>query len=259
MEFEESAINEEMVEAETDPEVAEPGEDSEEGSNYQEVANPESEEAQSHEDNARFQAMRHEIEDAQRKAEEAERKLAEYEAAQRAREEAYAELVQDEDEDYESIIADAFGVSEEEVRARIEQKAHINELEAKVAQYEAQAEEAQRVAQEAENKAELEKQLADLQKIDPAIKTVADFEKAFEGLSFAPIDYLEKGLTLEQTYWALVGERDKRKRTPPPEVGGIKSDAPETDFISKEDAMAMTPAERTKNWKLIRKSQEKWT
>ena len=254
----ENAAVEEAVEVETDQEVAEPDESSEEGSNYQEVANPESEEVQSHEENAKFQAMRHEIEDAQRKAEEAERKLAEYEAAQKAREEAYAELADDE-ESIESIIADAYGVSEEEVRARIEQKAHINELEAKVAQYEAQAEEAQRAAMEAENKAELERQLADLQKIDPSIKSVADFEKAFEGLSFAPLDYLDKGLTLEQTYWALKAEKDANHRPPPPEVGGIKSDAPEADFISKEDAMAMTPAERTKNWKLIRKSQEKWT
>lgn len=255
----ENAAVEEAVEVETDQEVAEPDESSEEGSNYQEVANPESEEVQSHEENAKFQAMRHEIEDAQKKAEEAERKLAEYEAAQKAKEEAYAELVEDEDEDLESILADALGVSEEEVRARVEQKKHINDLEAKVAFYEAKAEEDAQKLQEAENKAELERQLADIQKIDPSIKSVADFEKAFEGLSFAPLDYLDKGLTLEQTYWALVGERDKRKRTPPPEVGGIKSDAPETDFISKEDAMAMTPAERTKNWKLIRKSQEKWT
>lgn len=258
MDLENTAVDE-AVEVETDQEVAEPDESSEEGSNYQEVANPESEEVQSHEENAKFQAMRHEIEDAQRKAEEAERKLAEYEAAQKAREEAYAELVADEDEDYEAIIADAFGVSEEEVRARIEQKAHINELEAKVAQYEAEAAEAQKRAEEARASEELANQLAELQKIDPSIKTVADFEKAFEGLTFAPIDYLDKGLSLEQTYWALKAEKDAHKRTPPPEVGGIKSDAPETDFISKEDAMAMTPAERTKNWKLIRKSQEKWT
>jgi len=259
MDLENTAIGEEMVEAETEQEVAEPAESSEEGSNYQEVANPESEEVeQSHEDNQRFQAMRHEIEDAQRRAEEAEQRLAELEAEQRVRDEVYSEYMDDDDEDLNSVLADAFGVSAEEVQARIEARAEMERLKKENEQFRAEREAAEQAAEEARANEELANQLADLQKIDPSIKSVEDFEKKFEGLSNTPLDYLGSGLSLEQTYWALKSELDAHKRTPPPEIGGVKSEAAEQEFLSREDVMAMTSEERTKNWKLIRKSQEKW-
>ena len=95
MELETSAT--EVVETETEQEVVEPAESPEEGSNYQEVANPESEEVtdeQSHEDNAKFQEFRHRMEEAERRAEEAERRLAEHEVTQAAREEVYSEYLE---------------------------------------------------------------------------------------------------------------------------------------------------------------------
>lgn len=251
----------EAVETETEQEVVEPAEDLEEGSNYQEVAEPESEEVeQSHEDNQKFQAMRHEIEDAQRRAEEAERRLAEIETEQRVREEVYSEYMDDDEDDLVSVLADVWGVSAEEVEARIEKEAEYERLKAENEQFKAEREAAEQEAEEARASEDLANQLAALQKIDPSIKTLADFDDMFAGLSNTPVDYLGAGMNLEQTYWALKAEKDAHKRTPPPEVGGVKTDEPEKPFYTREDVMAMTPAERTKNWKAIRAAQTsgKW-
>lgn len=255
MELENTAT--EVVETETDQEVVEPDESPEEGSNYPEVAEPESEEVteQSHEDNARFQEYRHKLENAEKERDEIRRELEELKASQKVRDEVYAEYLEDETDDIDSVFADALGVSSEEVKARIEAKAEIERLRAENEQFKAEKEEALKREQEARESEELANQLANLQKIDPSIKTVYDFEQKFAGLSQAPVDYLEKGLTLEQTYWALKSEQDAHKRTPPPEAGGIKNETTEKPYVTREEALAMTPEERAKNWKLIRESQ----
>ena len=129
MELENTAT--EVVETETDQEVVEPDESPEEGSNYQEVAEPESEEEvaeQSHEDNAKFQEYRHRAEDAEKRAAEMQKELDELKAAQQARDEVYSEYL--EDEDIDSILADSLGISSDEVKARIEERARIERLEA---------------------------------------------------------------------------------------------------------------------------------
>lgn len=260
MEFEETAIEEEMVEAETDQEVAEPDEDSEEGSNYQEVANPESEEEvteeQSHEDNAKFQEYRHRMEEAEARAEEIQRELDELRAMQTVKEQVVAEYANDEYDDYDEIVAEALGISSEELEARIEERARIERLEAENAQFRAEKEEALKREQEARENEALTNQLAAVNKIDPTITNVMDFEEKFAGLSQTPSDYLEKGLTLEQAYWALKAELDAHKRTPPPEAGGIKSEPNEKPFYTKDDVLAMTPEERAKHWKEIRAAQQ---
>ena len=251
----------EVVEDVTDQEVAEPDESPEEGSNYEEVANPQSEEEvpkQSHEDNAKFQEYRHRMEEAERRAEEIQKELDELKAAQTVRDEVYSEYL--EDEDVDSVVADALGISKEELQARVEERAEIARLKAENEQFRAEREAAlQREQQAVENEA-LANQLAAVNKIDPSIKTVDDFENKFAGLSHEPIDYLEKGLTLEETYWALKAEQDAHKRTPPPEVGGVKNEKTEKPFYTKDDVMAMTPEERTKHWKEIRAAQQsgKW-
>ena len=260
MELENTAV--ETVEAETEQEVAEPAESPEDGRNYQEVANPESEEEvaeeQSHEDNAKFQEFRHQLEEAEARAEEAERRLAEIEAQKSVEEAIASEYL--EDEDIDSIIADAMGWSSERYQAEKEARMYVQKLEAENAEFKAKAEEAQKKEQEARENEALTTQLAEVSKIDPSIKNVLDFEKKFEGLSQTPSDYLEKGLTLAQTYWALKSELDAHKRTPPPEVGGVKNEASEKPYYTKDDVLAMTPEERTKHWKEIRASQQsgKW-
>lgn len=259
MELENTAT--EVVETETDQEVVEPDESPEEGSNYQEVAEPESEEEvaeQSHEDNAKFQEYRHRAEDAEKRAAEIQKELDELKAAQQARDEVYSEYL--EDEDIDSILADSLGISSDEVKARIEERARIERLEAENAQFKAEKEEALKREQEARENEALTNQLAAVNKIDPSIKNVMDFEQKFEGLSQTPSDYLEKGLTLEQTYWALKAEQDAHKRTPPPEAGGVKNEPAEKPFYSKDDVLAMTPEERKAHWKEIRAAQTsgKW-
>lgn len=256
MELENTAT--EVVETETDQEVVEPDESPEEGSNYEEVAEPQSEEevtGQSHEDNAKFQEFRHRMEEAERKAEELQRQIDEMEEAEKVRNEVYQEYMDDDDVDIDSIIADAYGISTEEVKARIEEKARIERLEAENAQFRAEKEEAERREQEARENEALTTQLAEVNKIDPSIKNVLDFEEKFAGLSHTPEDYLRKGLTLSETYWALKAEQDAHKRTPPPEVGGVKNEQTEKPFYTKDDVMAMTPEERTKHWKAIREAQ----
>lgn len=254
MELENTAV--ETVEAETEQEVADPAESPEDGSNYQEVAEPESEEevtAQSHEDNAKFQEYRHRMEEAEAKAEELQRRIEEMEASEKVRNEVYSEYL--EDEDVDSAIADALGMSSEQLKAEIERRVYVENLEAELERFKAEKEEAERRAQEARENEALTNQLSAVNKIDPSIKNVLDFEEKFAGLSHTPTDYLEKGLTLEETYWALKAEQDAHKRTPPPEVGGVKNEPSEKPFYTKDDVLAMTPEERTKHWKEIRASQ----
>lgn len=256
MELENTAV--EAVETETDQEVVEPDDSPEEGSNYPEVAEPESEDEvteQSHEDNARFQEYRHRVEDAERERDEMRRELDELKAAQAVRDDVVSELLDDDDEDFDDIIADALGISTEELQARIEERAEIERLRAENEQFKAEREAALQREMEARENEELTNQLAAVNKIDPSIKNVLDFEEKFEGLSHTPSEYLEKGLTLEQTYWALKAEQDAHRRTPPPEVGGVKTEPTEKPFYSKDDVMAMTPEERTKHWKEIRAAQ----
>ena len=249
----------EVVEAETEQEVAEPAENPEEGSNYQEVANPESEEEvaeeQSHEDNAKFQEFRHRIEDAERERDEIRAELEALKASQNVRDEVYSEYLDDEDEDIDSILADALGVSSDELKARIEARAELERLKAENEMFRAEKEAAEAKAQEARENEALTNQLAEVNKIDPSIKNVLDFEKKFAGLPHTPSDYLEKGLTLTETYWALQHEYEAHKRTPPPEVGGVKNEQTEKPFYTRDDVMAMTPGERAKHWKEIRAAQ----
>lgn len=257
----ETTATEEVVEAETDLEVAEPDESPEDGRNYQEVAEPESEEEvteQSHEDNARFQEYRHRTEEAEARAEELQRELDEIKAQQSAKEEVYSEYL--DDEDIDSIIADALGLTDEQYRAKLGEAEEVQRLKAENAQFKAEKEEAQRREMEARENEALTNQLAEVNKIDPSIKNVLDFEEKFAGLSHTPSDYLEKGLTLTETYWALQHEYEAHKRTPPPEVGGVKNEPSEKPYYTKDDVMAMTPEERTKHWKEIRASQQsgKW-
>jgi len=257
MELENAATD--VVETETDQEVVEPDESPEEGSNYPEVANPESEgevvEEQSHEDNAKFQEYRHKMEEIQRERDEVQRELDELKAAQAVRDEVYSEYLEDDDEDIDSILADALGITTEELNARIEERAEIERLKAENEKFKAERAEALQREQEARENEALTQQLAEVNKIDPSIKNVLDFEEKFAGLSQTPSDYLDKGMSLVQTYWALKSELDAHKRTPPPEVGGVKNEPTEQEFYSKEDVMAMTPEERTRKWKQIRASQ----
>lgn len=259
MDMENTAV--ETVEAETDLEVAEPDESPENGSNYQEVAEPESEvkvTEQSHEDNAKFQEYRHKLEEAEKRAEEIQKELDELKAQKSVEEAIASEYL--EDEDLDSIIADAMGWSSEQYQAEKERRTYVQKLEAENAQFKAEKEEAQRRELEARENEALTAQLQAVNKIDPSITNVMDFEEKFAGLSHTPSDYLEKGLTLEQTYWALKSEQDAHKRTPPPEVGGVKNEPTEKPYYTKEDVLAMTPEERTKHWKEIRASQQsgKW-
>ena len=261
MDLENTAV--EAVETETDQEVVEPDESPEEGSNYPEVAEPESEEEvteQSHEDNAKFQEYRHRMEEAERRAEEAERRADELEAAQAVRDEVYSDYLDDDDEYIDDILADALGITSEELQARLEERAEMLRTQKELEELRAERDAAMQREQEARENEELTNQLAAVNKIDPSIKNVLDFEEKFAGLSQTPTDYLEKGFTLEQTYWALKAEQDAHKRTPPPEVGGVKTEQTEKPFFTKDDVMAMTPEERTKNWKAIRAAQTsgKW-
>lgn len=261
MELENTAT--EVVEAETEQDVADPAESNEEGSNYEEVAEPQSEEVteQSHEDNAKFQEYRHRMEEAERRAEELQRQIDSMEASEKVRNEVYAEyLDDDEDVDIDAIIADAYGISSAEVKARIEEKAELERYKAENEQLKAEREAILQKEQEARENEALTNQLAEVNKIDPSIKSVYDFETTFEGLSHTPSDYLEKGLTLTETYWALKAEKDAHKRTPPPEVGGVKNEQTEKPYFSRDDVMAMTSEERMKHWKEIRAAQQsgKW-
>ena len=89
------------------------------------------------------------MEEAESRAEELQRKLDEMEANEKVRSEVYAEYVDDDDEDYESIVADALGVSSEDIKARIEEKAELQRLRIENERFQAEKEEALKREREA--------------------------------------------------------------------------------------------------------------
>ena len=85
--------------------------------------------------------------------------------------------MEDEDDDLDSIIAESLGISSEEVKARIEERAEYERMKAENEQFRAEKEAALQREQEAREHEALTNQLAAVNRIDPSITNVLDFEK----------------------------------------------------------------------------------
>lgn len=227
-------------------EVAEPTEEVT-GVEEQETAEPVSEETveeepKKTEEDAAWARMRREAEQARKDAEAAQRELAELKAQNEARESTYSRLTGSDNGDI-AAIAEATGMSEDEVLAEIEaaQESAQKDLLIEQLQNQVTSIEAERLMQE-----DLEK----IRKVDPSLKSLDDLGEGY-------IEYISAGLDPVKAYWAIKAEERANEVTPPKEIGRVATSTAEKDYYTEAEIDAMSSEELTKNWKKVMASWER--
>lgn len=224
-------------------EVAEPATESVE---MQEVAEPATEPVEQtgkRSADAAFAAQRREIEAANQRAAEAERKLAEMEAANNARGAALKKLTGREDADI-NALADSIGMSAEDIMATMDAERESAQKDMIIAQLQ---DEIQSITVDAV----MQRDLAMLQQIDPNIKDLNDLGEPF-------VNYIKAGLSAEDAYYAVKAKEITTKATPPEVIGKVDNKPPEKDFFTEAEVDAMTPSQQKANADKILASMGKW-
>lgn len=222
----------ETTEAVTGEQVAEAPENPiEEGSNETVVAEQSSDavEVQDSSTNRAFQQMR-------KANEELQRQLDALEAEKKAREETYNRLVGADASDI-SVIAEASGLSEDEVRAEFAHSQENYEKDMKI-----QSLEQQLIDIEAEKA--MQEDLQAIRRIDPSIKSLDSLGESF-------LNYINAGLNAEDAYWAIKSKEQAHKSTPPKEIGKVVTAPAEKEHYSWAEINAMSSEEKARNWKKI--------
>lgn len=227
-------------------EVAEPTtEDT--GVEEQETAEPVSEsekpeETGKTEEDAAWARMRRESEQAKKDLEAAQKELAELKAKNEARDETYSRLTGSDKGDI-AAIAEATGMSEDEVLAEIEaaQESVQKDLLIEQLQEQVTSIEAERLMQ-----ADLEK----IRKVDPSLKSLEDLGDAY-------VEYVSAGLDPVRAYWAIKAEERANEVTPPKEIGKVATGTAEKDYFTDAEIDAMSSDQLKKNWKKIMASWER--
>ena len=229
-------------------EVAEPTEEVT-GVEEQETAEPVSEESVEEpeesgktEEDAAWARMRRESEQARKELEAAQRELAELKAKTEAREATYSRLTGSDNGDI-AAIAEATGMSEDEVIAEIEaaQESAQKDLLIEQLQNQVTSIEAEKMMQE-----DLEK----IRKVDPSLKSLEDLGEGY-------IDYIAAGLDPVKAYWAIKAEERANEATPPKEIGRVETSPVEKDYYTDAEIDAMSSEELTKNWKKVMASWDR--
>jgi hypothetical protein len=228
-------------------EVAEPTEEVT-GVEEQETAEPvsektvEPEETGKTEEDAAWARMRREAEQARKDAEAAQRELAELKARNEARESAYSRLTGNDNGEI-AAIAEATGMSEDEVIAEIEaaQESAQKDLLIEQLQDRVTSIEAEKLMQE-----DLEK----IRKVDPSLKSLEDLGEGY-------IEYISAGLDPVKAYWAIKAEERANEVTPPKEIGRVETSTAEKDYYTDAEIDAMSSEELTKNWKKVMASWDR--
>ena len=250
-------INTTVVESEETMEVAEPSVEPEEsGAEVQETAEPES--TGKTEADSAFAEMRRRAEEAERRAEEAERNIAEREAEAEARRKAYQNVLGDNVEDVEmQALADAYGVTVDEIQNAINEAEAEQEEEAERRKIEEERDYYKNLYQESEFKARSE---ADIAAIKKAFPEEAKDLNTFEDLAKTCGTFMnaEPTLTAEEAFAAYLMVKERTVPKPPKEIGEIGKTPENSGFISREEAMAMTEEEQRRNAPLILESQKRW-
>lgn len=224
----------------TDESVVETGEEemgfaepsNEEGEEEQEVAEPAEGESKS---DAAFAEMRRKLEAAQKRAEELEAQVQEYD-------DALGQWFEGDDK-----IAQAYAHYEDipldEAISNIEQRREINQLRAE-----------KEALEEQKNQLEFANlKAADLKEIkskysDAGIKDVEELGEDF-------FKYRTMGIDAVAAYEAI----QMKKGQPPKPMGKAKTGAPtKSGFYTREEVQAMSPSQISKNFDKIRESMGKW-
>lgn len=233
MAFEET-MAEVAEEAVTEEEVAElPEESTDEGSNETEIAEQSSEsvasEPQDSRTNRAFQEMRHQ-------KEALERELSELKASQTAREKAMKSIGGDEYDEI-AVIAEATGLTEDEVRAEFERAENDYKKDAEIEMLRNQI---------AESEAEriMASDLAEIRKIDPSITDLNQLGDEY-------VEYIRAGASAKQAYMAIKAEEILNRAEPPKEIGKVNQQIPEKDYYTDAEIEKMSSTELSKNWKKV--------
>lgn len=225
-------------------EVAEPSEEVT-GVEEQEVAEPVSEEpveSTKTEEDAAWARMRRESEQARKDLEAAKKELADLKASYEARESTFSRLTGSDEGDI-LAIAEATGMSEDEVRAEIEAAQESAKKDALIEQLQEQVTsiQAERLMQ-----ADLEK----IRRIDPSLKSLDELGDSY-------INYVSAGLDPVDAYWAVKAREKATQATPPKEIGRVETGTAEKDYYTDAEIDAMSSEELTKNWKKVMASWDR--
>lgn len=226
------STDESVVETgEEEMDVAEPS--NEEGEEEQEVAEPVGEEESK--SDAAFAEMRRKLEAAQKRAEELEAQVQEYDEALGQWFEGDNKIAQAHAH-YEDIPLD-------EAISNIEQRREINQLRAE-----------KEALEEQKNQLEFANlKAADLKEIkakysDANLKDVEELGEDF-------FKYRTMGIDAVAAYEAI----QMKKGQPPKSIGKVKTGAPtKSGFYTREEVQAMSPSQISKNFDKIRESMGKW-
>lgn len=227
----------EMIGAEVQ-EVAEPASESVE---TQEVAEPVetpevTTESRKTDADAAFAAQRRELY-------AANQKIAELEAAARARDAAMTKLTGNSN-GYINAIAENLGADPDDVLATFN-----NEQE--VAKKDIELEILRSQLDEARAESAMQADLVALQKIDPEIKSLGELGESF-------INYTKAGLSAEDAYYAVKAREINTKAIPATPPGKVNNEPPEKDFFTRDEVMSMSEDEQRANYDKILKSTSKW-
>lgn len=217
-------------------EVADPTEEVT-GVEEQETAEPVSETSERKtEEDAAWARMRRESEQARKDLEAAQKELAELKARNEARDETYSRLTGSDNGDI-AAIAEATGMSEDEVLAEIEaaQESAQKDLLIEQLQERVTSIEAERLMQE-----DLEK----IRRVDPSLKSLDDLGEGF-------VQYMSAGLDPVKAYWAVKAEERANQATPPKEIGRVETGTADKDYYTDAEIDAMSSEELEKNYKKI--------
>ena len=252
-EFEEaeSANTEEVAELPEEPEDS--------GEKEPEAAEPESEEVeeQDSETNAAFAELRRRAEAAEREAAELKKQMEDEAAEREAMDDAIAEITGEDEDAIYKAIADAEGISIDEVKEQIEAEVERQNLIRENEELKKQIEAIQQEAAEAEADKAIADDLAEIRKVDPAIKSIDDLPEGFEEYRLAELPG-GKQMTATQAYFAAKQMAEGTKITPPPEIGKVDEAPVQKDYFTEAEVYAMTSEEKTANADKIFESFKYW-
>lgn len=178
-----------------------------------------------------------------RRAEEAERELADLRAERLARQETMKRITGSEDGEF-SAIAEAMGIDEADLIATFEAESDAARKDLRIQDLENQLNEvtAEKMMQQ---------DLAEIQRIDPDIKDLSELGETFLKLK-------EKGVDTESAYWAAKAKREATQMKPPKAPGRANISQPEKNFFTEEEVNAMTSEQKYANADKILASLPRW-
>lgn len=226
-----------------EPEVAEPVTG---GVNEPEVAEPVEPEGKVPDGNSASEAwarIRRESAENARRAEEAERALAEMQAREEARSNVVTRLTGRENGDIE-VLAESMDLDPGDLASLISAEQDNTSKDNEIQRLRGEL-----ASAKAEN--QMQTDLAEIQKIDPSITSCEQLGESY-------VSYIKAGLSATDAYFAVKSKEAATTPFAPKEIGKVNSEPPEKDFFTKEEVDAMTSEQRYKNADKILASFSKW-